>query len=59
MTSGQITWKTVKALLRQRWSPVDAPERPDHEPHWVMRGGVAELCCDQHFYPRDEPFPWR
>lgn len=52
MTSGEIIWKTVKSLVRQRWAPVDAQEPPDHRAYWVLRDGCPTICCEgHHFYP--------
>ena len=55
MNSGKITWKTVKSLVLAVRQPVDQPKLPDHEPRFVLRDGVPDLCCpDGHpFYRLD------
>lgn len=56
MMSG-IVWKTVQALRRWRFAPVDEPKRPHHPARCRLVNGVPDLCCEQHqCYPR--PVPW-
>jgi hypothetical protein len=53
MKPGKILWVSMKRAVG-RMLPVDEPKPPpDHQPSYVMRDGVPDLCCDQHpFYPK-------
>jgi hypothetical protein len=55
MHAGKIVWMTLKQLARQAWAPLDEePEPPDHKPHFILRDGVPDLCCERHrLYPND------